>query len=309
MKIEHSPSIEFRREGRILTGYALRYGDVSPTHRERFEPGAFAADLKVDRTRWMNVEHRQLQAIAWTGGGGLELRDTPEGLKVRAEIAATPAGERALRDVAMKALTGFSVEFHSQRERRDGLRIIEAAKVDGVALTNRPSYRQSLLELRRSSGRSMRARIPSGKRLGCRCSGRGCKTASFTDKAVKRMLSDVESNDRIIAAYKDYSNPLASVQRGTLRRAGDEIEIVIPDDEAGRAVLAAHESTGVVVRPYIDGEGMVETLPDGSLNMAYDDSIEIRAVIVAASDERQGWPEPRLVADEAAETRRRRIWL
>ena len=50
-----------------------------------------------------------------------------------------------------------------------------------------------------------------------------------------------------------YDRPLASVSRGTLRRVGrDGVEIDLPDDDNGRAVLAAHESTGVICRPHLD---------------------------------------------------------
>ena len=34
---------EIRVEGRKLTGVVMRYGEVSPSHKERFEPGALLA--------------------------------------------------------------------------------------------------------------------------------------------------------------------------------------------------------------------------------------------------------------------------
>ena len=62
------------------------------------------------------------------------------------------------------------------------------------------------------------------------------------------------------------AQPLGSVSRGTLRRTGPtEVSIDLPDDDYGRAALAAHESTGVVIRPYLDpvdsvGERVDETM-------------------------------------------------
>ena len=38
-EVRHGP--ELRVAGRTLSGTAIRYGDISPDYRERFEPGAF----------------------------------------------------------------------------------------------------------------------------------------------------------------------------------------------------------------------------------------------------------------------------
>lgn len=47
--IEHRAGAEFRVAGRTLSGTVLRYGDLSPEHRERFAPGAFAPVPMVRR--------------------------------------------------------------------------------------------------------------------------------------------------------------------------------------------------------------------------------------------------------------------
>lgn len=109
-----SGPLELRVAGRTLSGPAIRYGDVSTGHRERFEPGAFA-DLD-GRTRWLDVGHDPNRVIAFTGGG-LELRDTPDSLQVIAKLAAIPAADRALADVAAGRLKGFSIEFFPRAER------------------------------------------------------------------------------------------------------------------------------------------------------------------------------------------------
>ena len=121
-----------------------------------------------------------------------------------------------------------------------------------------------------------------------------------------------------IAAWGRYDRPLASVSRGTLRRSGRYgIDIDLPDDENGRAVLAAHESTGVIVRPHLDMDAS-EYTQDGD-TLTYTRAVA-RAFIVSATDAREGWPEPTLRAAEAEPTeaeptgrsailRRRRLWL
>lgn len=312
--------VEFRREGRRIVGPAITYGDRSPSHRERFEAGAFAADLKDGRTRWLDVEHRVREAIAWSPDGGMRLEETREGVMMDATIPEIPAGERALMDVRLKRLGGLSIEFNSLAESRDsdGTRVIQRAKLNGVGLVRSPSYHLSQAEVRGRSGRSLRSHTPTGKRLGCRCSGSGCKTASFSGSAYQAAMKQAFGRPKgdLIAAYKSYDRPLASVSKGTLRREGAAGVIIdLPDDAAGAAVIAASESAGVVVRPYLDAtvsKGVVEELADGTRNMHYADAgaLEIRGFIVSATDEKQGWPDPKIVPTPDLEPRSEGgLWL
>ena len=117
----------------------------------------------------------------------------------------------------------------------------------------------------------------------------------------------------MIAAWGRYDRPLASVSRGTLRRDGTTgVAIDLPDDENGRAVLAAHRSTGIVVRPHLDTD-LSEATQDGDL-LRYSEA-HVRAMIVSATDARSGWPEPKIRSTEGGQRaalyrpRRRRLWL
>ena len=136
---------ELRAEGRRLSGAVLVYGDVSPTHRERFEPGA----LRMADTVPLNIGHDAMRAVAWQPGGGLELADGEDALRMVAEIPAIPAGDAALAMVREGRAKGLSIEFRAVRERREaGLRVIEEAELRGVAIVSRPSYEQSRVEAR-----------------------------------------------------------------------------------------------------------------------------------------------------------------
>ena len=306
--------LEVRAEGRTLTGPALRYGDVSPTHRERFEPGAFALD---GRTRWLDVEHDAHRVIAFTGAG-LTLEDRADALHVRAELPAIPAADRALADVRAGKLRGFSVEFRALRERRDGgLRVVERADLSGVGLVRAPSYQGSTVELRARSGRTFRASIPSNRKVACRCSGAGCKFARFQREATERMFREVfEELDRdAVAAFGSFDMPLASRSSGTLRGAlrGDdlEVEIDLPEGAAGAAALAAHDAAGVVVRPYIDADA-AESVLEGETRVY--SRAPARGFLVSATDQREGWPPVDVVPTPDLEraarpTGRRRPWL
>ena len=303
MKAERSTPLEFRQEGRRLVGPAVVYGDVSPSHRERFTAGTFG-NLDDGETRWLNLEHRQNEAIAWTGGG-LTLTDTKDALLVRAEIPQIPAGEKALADVRSGRLTGFSVEFRAHEEHRDsGLRVITGAALEGIGLVRMPSYQQSVAEVRGRGGRTLSSVIPADTDVECACVGGGCEFIRITQDLMAEMWDRTftKFERQAVATYSDYRTALASTSRGTMRGRIDEngdgvVDIDIPTGAAGDAVIAAHDAAGVVVRPFIDSTtatGRTVVREDGTSVFEYDHA-ELRAVIISATDARKGWPEPRIV--------------
>ena len=302
MEIERATGpLEVRAEGRTLSGPAIRYGDVSPSHREAFAPGSIALD---DRTRWLDLDHIGIRAgdgrtpnvIAWTGGGGLELRDTPEALTVRAELAAIPSADKALAGVASGKYRGFSVEFRPVQTRKEGgIRVIERADMIGLALVGEPSYTQSRVEIRQRSGRTMRSLVPSGVEADCRCIGGDCARVVFEDDLLREMWDDA---DEVVAGFGSYSeSPLASKSSGTLRArmvdGGLEFDIDMPTGTVGDATIAAHEAAGVIVRPHLDRNLSNFTVTDG---VARYTRAQLRGVIVSATDQRNGWPLPAFIA-------------
>ena len=310
--------LELRAEGRRLIGPAIRYGDVSPSHRERFEPGAFALD---GRTRWLDYRHDRTRVLAWTGGGGLELADNRDALTVVAELPDIPLADRALADVAAGTLTGFSIEFNAVAERREsGIRVVSKADLAGVGLVGAPSYQQSTVEIRARSGRTMRATIPAGRKVACRCSGAMCKFANITGEAMREAFDEAfeQATREIVAGFGSFDAPLASRSSGTLRGRilanGDgEIDIDLPADAVGAATIAAHEAAGVIARPYIDAAEAVSTI-EGETRIYR--RAPIRGILLSATDQREGWPAPVLMPtpdlDESASRtspRRRRAWL
>ena len=310
-------SLELRATGRRLSGVVMRYGEVSPTHRERFEPGS----LRTADAVHLDLNHDPERAIAWLPGGGLTLDNGKDAMTLRAELPPIPAADRALDEIRTGKVTGLSVEFRAMRERRDSdLRVIEEAVLSGVGIVRTPSYQQSKVEARRRSGRTMRARIPAGKNVECRCSGAQCKFARITGDALRDEfdLAFDQASKEIIAGFGSYDVPLASVSSGTLRGRilanGDgEVEIDLPDDRAGAATVAAHEAAGVIVRPHIDANA-AESIIEGETRVYR--TAPIRAFLVSATDAREGWPAPELVATaddlaSASAPRVRRIsrWL
>ena len=311
MKVEHRAGCEFRVMGRTLSGTVLRYGDISPTHKERFLPGAFGPTPNAP----LNIQHDRNLVVL--DRGSYILNDTPRSLELRADL---PPESAALKLVRRGALNGYSVEFHARAESREGgVRVVEKAELVGIGLVDVPSYPASTAEVRARSGRTMTASIPSNRRMACECLGKDACGVEFPEEVLEAGLEEAFSRHArgegdLIAVAGDYSRGLASVSRGTLRRDGDQVAIDLPDSEGARALLAVHEGAGTIIRPVIDKTNSEFTAVDG---VAQFSKLRIRAFTVGTTDATAGWPSPALTATpgmeaarEAPAPRRRiRAWL
>ena len=141
---------ELRREGRVLEGTAISYSDVARVgaRAERFLPGAFGVDVGgLDVL--LNVQHDRARPLARTCGGGLTLTDTSESLEIRAELPETRESTDALALIDAQILRGISLEFVALRERIEGpTRVIISARLAGLAVVDKPAYRESTISAR-----------------------------------------------------------------------------------------------------------------------------------------------------------------
>lgn len=134
--------IELRVEGRRLLGTVIRYGEVGdPGFPEAFERGAFrgrANDVLL------NVHHDRKQLIA-RAPGTLTLHDGPTELRMEAALPSTRLADDVITLVRARVLVGLSVGFQALRERMDAadVRIIERARLDHIAVCDRPAYHGS----------------------------------------------------------------------------------------------------------------------------------------------------------------------
>lgn len=152
--------IEHRGDGRVVSGTAIRYGDTAalPFGRERFEVGAFGELGTADVI--LNVAHDRGRPIARTGGGGLTLDDDATRLAMHAELPETREANDALANVRAGILRGLSIEFRAERERMAGnVRIIERARLTGIALVDRPAYPESGVQARHAAPGAPRRRV------------------------------------------------------------------------------------------------------------------------------------------------------
>ena len=137
--------IELRAEGRRLIGTVLRFGDISPTHRERFEPGS----LRMAESVHLDLHHDPMRAVAWAPDGGLDLRFDDDGVHLDATLPPLPAADLALAEVRSGKSTGLSLEFRCLKATREaGIRVIGEALITGVGIVQSPSYADSRVEAR-----------------------------------------------------------------------------------------------------------------------------------------------------------------
>ena len=327
MAVEHRAGAEFRVSGRTLSGVVMRYGDIAPEHGERFEPGAFAPVPAVP----MRLQHDARMEIL--PAGGFILKDSPRELCIRADL---PADSAALALTRRGACGGWSVGFHAREERHEsGIRVVSKAALVEVSLCDSGSYPASKAEVRAHrarSGRTLRSKVPYDLDLACECiakSGQGSGGACIPLARFTKMSGDLMAetiadalgsvdqilNSRdVLAVAGDYKRALGSASRGTLRAkstdTGLDLEIDIPTGTVGDDLVAAHESSGVILRPLIDMDR--SEFVDGARGREYSKPF-LKAILVGPTDSKEGWPVPRLEYDgdraAPAPERRRRAWL
>ena len=127
-----------------LTGTLLTYETRAGDRPELFGVGAL---------RWpadgfnINAQHNRQAAIVrvipFLDGGAV---------KIDAALPNTTAGRDAAENIRAGVYTGLSIEFRAELEKRQaGIRRRERAFVGGAALVDKPSYDDSLVEVRESA--------------------------------------------------------------------------------------------------------------------------------------------------------------
>ena len=134
--------------GRTLFGPLLRYGDISPDFKERFEPTAFDSLDFETLDLILNIQHTRGRIVA-RSNAGLTLTNSRAELSVRADVPETPIGSEALAMTAAGLLRGFSVEFQPvQAHLESGLLVIDRALILDLSLVDRPAYPASVAAVR-----------------------------------------------------------------------------------------------------------------------------------------------------------------
>lgn len=276
-EVRHS-QVELRAEGRRLFGTAIRYGDESRMlfGRERFEPGAFGDLAGADVI--LNASHRRDRPLARTGGGGLELADSPEALTFTAELPQTRDADDTLALVRGRVLRGASIEFLATRDRDEsGVRVVEAATLTGIGIVDSPAYPDSAVAARHAldcAQPEIRIRPQGGLDLEIPLevdlvASVVSATALFIEReALDDSIAAITAGAQGFTLLRgnDYNAPLASASSGDVRiaRQGAAIRITaekLLDAAAAREVVGMLRD-GVELKAFPGVVGMEEEIEE-----------------------------------------------
>ena len=254
--MELRQGVELRADGRTLVGAAIRYGDVSPSHRERFEPGAFNVSPHLAPT----LGHRTGRVLAY--GQDVQVEDRDDALIVSAHLPRTATADLALAGVRNGRYRGWSVEFQARRETRDaeGIRVVQSADLPGLALVDHPSYPGSGVEARRRTSYS--TYIARASIMDCKCLGslgrESVGEIEFGADAFAGMVEQVTAGKRNVSAIARGADAVvADTATGSLKLtngpAGLGIAISALDTPAGRGFREMAEAgVEVYARPVLN---------------------------------------------------------
>ena len=238
----------------------MPFRQLSPSHRERFEP--IAGGVEIAPSAWLNLDHKPREVVAWRGAG-LEVRETDKGLEVEAVAPETPAGEAALSGIRDGTRAGLSVEFRSVQERREGqtgTRILEAFQVAGFGIVSAASYPGTEVEVRQRTGPGVFGTVALGEDLSCRCRT-GCDAIRIEPTALDAALAEAEAGTRVVTAFigGHFEAPLARIGSGlTVTRTRNELAIAIdglPASAAAAEFLEAQSAGALYTfRPYFPND-------------------------------------------------------
>ncbi len=133
-------------EGRTLHALVVPYNtptlvdDGHGPYKEQFVKGAFARAVNVPNRVWVNFEHHP--GFANVIGNGIQFEERSDGLYGDLAVDEGDEGDKALRFINKRVLTGMSVEFKpmSKDAPVDGIVTRRSVHLDAVALCRVGAY-------------------------------------------------------------------------------------------------------------------------------------------------------------------------
>ena len=257
---------ELRSEGRIISGVAVKYGDVAvlPFGRERFQAGAFPTVATDDLI--LNYAHDRSRALSRTGGGGLVVTDTAKSLSIKADLPPTREADDVLTLIRSGVLRGLSLEFIARSERREGgVRVVERATARGFGIVDRPAYSSSLVSVReevRQRGRGLVGRFDYNTPTVLR--NRGRRRKQTVRPGAFRFAIEDETREINLLLGRDYDQPLASKQAGTLQLIDNPERLEFFVDELPDTSYVRDFRAGLSSGAFVAGVAMLFTIPPES---------------------------------------------
>ena len=135
---------ETRQSPGRLTGVLMPYETRASDRAEMFELGALEFPEDGILVRRMHERKSPIvKVVPFMDGNDL---------RIDAPLLNSTAGRDAAEELRSGVLTGLSVEFNSTKEiRRNGLRVIQKARLGGAGLVDFSSYTLATAELRAKS--------------------------------------------------------------------------------------------------------------------------------------------------------------
>ena len=279
----------------VFQGTLMKYRSIGqgPHGPEVFLPGSFGNVEQAEIL--LNVQHDRSRPLA-RAPGTMQLVDTNSVLTLVAHPPDTTEVRDAKLMVQAKILTGLSIEFNAtEHAHRKGVRVISRAELVGVGLVDTPAFPASTVEARRQQ-HEQRARlsltisglIPYETKLDCRCQSGVCDSVRLK----RGSLNNATEPDReILLVAGDYGKALSSKQLGSLKVTeqanGLTVSSSLPDSQAARDLVAMAETVPLLIRPSFDQKA--STFVEDGPTAIYS-KMQLRAILIGASDMAQGWP-------------------
>ncbi len=133
-------------DGRTIHALCVPYGkpttvdDGYGPYKEVFIKGAFSRAVNVPNRVWLNFEHHP--GFSNVIGNGVQFEERDDGLYGQLEVDQSDEGDKALRFINKRVLTGMSVEFKPMSHDKpvDGLVTRRSVHLDAVALCRVGAY-------------------------------------------------------------------------------------------------------------------------------------------------------------------------
>ncbi len=140
---------EIDGDGRTIHALVVPYGkpatvnDGYGPYKEQFIKGAFERAVNVPNRVWLNFEHHP--GFSNVIGNGVHFEERTDGLYGQLEVDTGDEGDKALRFINKRVLTGMSVEFKpmSKDANVDGVVTRRSVHLDAVALCRVGAYQDA----------------------------------------------------------------------------------------------------------------------------------------------------------------------